>query len=134
MVGSKTLHRNITLANKQNRLQLRSSASFLTRILLLLGGDIELNPGDDVNYPCGICYETVKADQEGIQCNQCYCWFHKNTECCEILPEMYNILSTSPCVWLCPHCNEPNQSNSFLNDSLDLLHSENFFDPLLMNV
>ena len=131
VLGSETLHRNITLANKQNRLQLRSSASFLTHILRLLGGDIELNPGDEVNYPCGICYETVKADQEGIQCNQCYWWFHKNTGCCEILPEMYNILSTSPCVWLCPHCNEPNQSNSFLHDSLDSLHSENFFDPIL---
>ena len=44
--------------------------------------------------------------------------------------EMYNTLSNSPCVWLCPHCNEPNHSNSFLHDSLDSLHSVTSFNNL----
>ena len=45
--------------------------------------------------------------------------------CAFRLPDTrYNImsvsqtLSNSPCLWLCPHCNEPNHSNSFLHDSL----------------
>lgn len=86
-----------------------------------------------MNYSCGICSDPVRSEQEGIQCNQCCWWFHKNTGYCEISSEMFNILSTSPCVWLCPHCNEPYQSNSFLHDSLDSLYSANFFDPLLVS-
>ena len=129
-LGNESLHRNLTLANKLNRLQLRSSSSFFIHILLLLGGDVELNSGDKNHHPCGICSKPVRSDQEGIQCNDCRLWFHKNTGCCEMSTDMYNTLSNSPCVLLCPHCNEPNHSNSFLHDSLATLHPVNSFNYL----
>ena len=32
-------------------------------MVLLLGGDVELNPGDKWKFPCGICTKPVKINQ-----------------------------------------------------------------------
>ena len=70
-------------------------------MVLLLGGDVELNPGDKWKFPCGICTKPVKTNQKGIQCNECNSWFH--SKCCNISSAMYNILAYSSCIWICPN-------------------------------
>ena len=46
-----------------------------TLIVLLLGGDIELNPGPSV-YPCGYCQHNVSWNGDGLCCDNCDMWFH----------------------------------------------------------
>ena len=105
-----------------NDSRLRSNIPSLFYILLLLGGDIELNPGDKWP-PYGICSKQVKPNQEGIQCDQCNSCFH-------LIFEMCNILKNSLCVWLCTQCDKPNQLNSFLYGSLGSLCSTNSLESL----
>ena len=99
-------------------------------MLLLLVGDIKLNPGDKWKFPCGICSKPVKRNQAGIQCDQCNLWFHVNSKCCVISPEMYGILANSSSTWICPQCGLPNLSDSFFNSSVDSFNSSNYFEPL----
>ena len=89
--------------------------------VLLLGGDIHLNPGPNWKYPCGTCNKLVKRNQKGIQCDHCDLWYH--TKCCSIGDEIYNILANSPCVWLCPSCGLPSFSDSLPEASLDTHNS-----------
>ena len=42
----------------------------LAQILLLLGGDVELNPGDRGNV-CELCSKPVKRGSRSIQCSEC---------------------------------------------------------------
>ena len=51
----KTIHNNYQLCG----------CSVFFHLLLLLGGDIEVNPGEG-KFPCGICSEPVKSNQLGI--------------------------------------------------------------------
>ena len=45
--------------------------SLLSSILLLIAGDIEVNPGP-AKHPCGSCSKAVKSNQCGIFCEVCY--------------------------------------------------------------
>ena len=78
--------------------------SFLLSILLL-GRDIQLNPGPNWKYPGVICNKAVKRNQKGIQCDHCDLWYH--TKCCSIGDEMYQILANSSCTWICVDCGLP---------------------------
>ena len=97
-------------------------------MLLLLGGDVELNPGDKWKFPCGICTKPVKINQKGIQCDECNSWFH--SKCCDISPTMYDILAFSSCTWICPQCGLPNLSDSFFDSSMNTVNSPSYFKPL----
>lgn len=48
-------------------------SSFLR--LILLSGDISLNPGP-VKHPCGKCSKPVRKNQHAIVCDNCTYWFH----------------------------------------------------------
>ena len=54
----------------------RPSDSFF-KYLLMLSGDINLNPGP-VNNPCKVCQKPVR--QRVIYCKDCKFWFHKKCE------------------------------------------------------
>ena len=139
---------NTTLANSepiligfeaiysQNRLNRTSSTcSSLTVIkrlllsLLLLGGDIQLNPGPNWRYPCGVCNKPVKRNQKGIQCDHCDLWYH--TKCCSVGDEMYHILANSSCTWMCVNCGLPRFSDSLFDTSSDLFNSFSSLELLL---
>ena len=45
-------------------------------MFLLLGGNIESNPGPQYKHPCGVCTKSVISYQNGIQCDMCEVWFH----------------------------------------------------------
>ena len=71
--------------------------------LLILAGDIELNPGP-LKYPCSVCHSSVKNNQRGIFCNKCELWAH--AKCCDVSVEYYNKLSKDgDCFqWFCKRC------------------------------
>ena len=112
------------------RLDRLNDPSQLPMLLLLLGGDIEVNPGHNRKFPCGICLKPVKKNQAGIQCGECSNWFHVNTKCIDISPTVYSTLVNSSCMWNCPTCGLPNFSDSFFDSSIHSLNSPNVFEPL----
>ncbi len=83
--------------------------SLLGQMLLLLGGDIELNPGDR-GPSCGICSKSVRRTESSMQCCECNGLFH--LKCCEISSEHEQFIDSHH-TWLCPHCNQSNFSWGF---------------------
>ena len=86
------------------------------QILLILSGNIELNPGPTTPCPidpCGICGLTTD-DSPAVECEQCEIWFHKKcmTMC------TYNFDRLQNCSWICCTCGLPNFSSG-LFDSFD---------------
>ena len=45
--------------------------------VLLLSGDVHLNPGPSVVYPCRICQKEVLDSDPAVQCDQ---WVHVNCD------------------------------------------------------
>ena len=67
------------------------SALFLN--ILLLCGDISLNPGPGIKHPCAVCSKPVKVNQRAVQCDYCDRWHH--ARCCEISDAVYDALTNS---------------------------------------
>ena len=70
--------------------------------LILLCGDVALNPGPNYKYPCGICSKPVKCNQKGISCETCDTWYH--AKCSNIPDTEYLALSNNPDPWCCNDC------------------------------
>ena len=82
---------------------LRPSRSLLSTWLLLLSGDIEVNPGPkNWRFPCGVCSQPVRANQRGVQCDVCATWLH--TRCIGISNDQYVQLQHSDDPWSCQRC------------------------------
>ena len=79
-----------------DRLKFRNHNSFF-KYLLLLSGDINLNPGP-INNPCLICTKSVS--KRGLCCANCGIWMHK--KCNKINPEINIVQQDSPA--LCNFC------------------------------
>ena len=71
-VQTKSLHEWYAMS----KMKLKSYKSFFT-FLLLLSGDIALNPGPNMNYPCSKCNKSVRV---GIFCKTCNMWIHQKCE------------------------------------------------------
>ena len=120
----------------------------LLTLVLLLAGDIELNPGpakrNAAVWPCGICQYPVTWEHHGVACDGCSLWHHKS--CLSMCSNDYKDLEGSNVVWLCCKCDsincdnftfrsyELNTSNSFqplttIDSSIDSIHSS-VFSPL----
>ena len=54
----------------------KHTSLFYFSLLLIRSGDVELNPGPKVKYPCGSCKKAVKWSQRGVCCDQCDTWYH----------------------------------------------------------
>ena len=78
-----------------------NSLRFVLFSVLLLSGDVEINPGP-VKHPCKVCDKPVKSNQRGILCECCYYWLH--AKCLHMKPEEYDHLTTSDESWCCPDC------------------------------
>ena len=104
---------------------LRASRSLLTTVLLLLAGDVEVNPGPRTwKYPCGVCAKPVKRNQRGVQCDVCLSWLH--TRCIGVSNEEYGELQLSDDPWCCKRClkeampfHDVSSSDSVFNASAD---------------
>ena len=98
--------------------------------LLILSGNVELNPGPRTykfKYPCGVCSRPCKDNQPAIQCDSCNLWYHK--KCLSMNTIVYKALENSSCSWICCQCGLPNFSSSLFDSSQSLDHS-NSFQPL----
>ena len=73
--------------------------------LLLVAGDVEINPGS-TKHPCAVCCKPVKRNQRGIYCDASYSWLH--TRCISMSNEEYSELqhSDSDQPWCCKRCQE----------------------------
>ena len=47
-------------------------------LLLILSGDININPGPTIKFPCGTYSNDVKEFTDCICCDNCNIWFHKS--------------------------------------------------------
>ena len=70
--------------------------------ILLLSGDVHLNPGP-VLYPCRICCKSVQNNQRGLLCDMCHRWCH--IKCVSVSDiEHDNYCELGEFNWLCPIC------------------------------
>ena len=86
--------------NSGRRLSSARHVSYYTACLLLLSGNIEVNPGP--KHPCGFCSRSVRSNQRGILCEVCYFWYH--TKCIDMPVSEYNRLSLCDEAWCCSSC------------------------------
>lgn len=101
--------------------------TLVLHLLLILCGDIELNPGPGTpRFPCGICSKAVKNNDPAVCCDACNNWIHN--KCCGLDSAMYSKLMGSNCSWVCYNCGLPNFSDSFFHDfnTSSILHENSF--------
>ena len=78
-----------------------SRPSLFSSILLLIAGDVQVNPGP-AKHPCASCSKPVKSNQRGIFCEVCYQWYH--TKCVNMCTSEYQRLSDEG--WCCHRCHK----------------------------
>ena len=110
---------NHKLARKQKHH--KPNILIVLRLLLLLAGDIEMNPGPTVKYPCGQCNKAVKLDS--VACNTCDRWYHR--KCLGMRKNIF--LNLGDASWHCLNCALPNVT-AFLDSTVDV--HETRFDSL----
>ena len=74
-------------------------------VLLLLCGDISLNPGPSDVFPCGVCSTEVLDDAAAVCCDSCDCWIHVSCDPSLSMEDYHHMLSnpsTDP--WFCFCC------------------------------
>ncbi len=109
-----------------NRTIIKNNTNCHLLLLLLLSGDIELNPGPNSIYPCAYCELKVDYGMKAIKCDHCSMWYHKT--CITMCTKDYENLENNSLSFLCYRCDHPNYvSNSF---SLQL-STQNVYDPLV---
>ena len=87
-------------------------------LMLVLAGDIELNPGPSV-YPCGYCEKPVTWENEAVCCDNCSLWHHKT--CTSMCSEAFSQLDGTNVQWHCCKCDSIN-ANSFTYHSYNSDH------------
>lgn len=95
-------------------------------LILILSGDIQLNPGPNSVYPCGFCQRSVRFEHKrAICCDECSIWYH--SQCIEDSVNKVDIeLLQHPSVaWLCTKCHTPN-IDSFTYHSYELETTNQF--------
>jgi len=72
-------------------------------LLVLLCGDVKLNPGPGTKYPCSVCYQPVRRNQKALLCDLCEQWTHR--KCCSIDNSIYATYQRMAYFcWCCPRC------------------------------
>ena len=84
-------------------------------ILLILGDQVELNPGPNIKYPCQVCNKPVRWNQKGIACDNCDLWYYQ--ACMSMNTDSYLRHANSSLAWLCKACHTPNHT-SILYESI----------------
>ena len=70
--------------------------------LILLSGDINLNPGP-VKDPCFLCNKGCRSNQKAIQCDDCDNWYH--VKCIGMKnDEYFDLVSDTSANWICTKC------------------------------
>ena len=70
--------------------------------LLIVSGDIEVNPGP-IKYPCSVCEKSVKSNQQALSCDSCDRWTH--CKCSGVTTvRYYDYQLQDYFQWVCPRC------------------------------
>ena len=115
----------------RHKLLMHNNSTKLSMILiLLLSGDVEMNPGPrPPKCPCGSCNKAVQNTQAAICCDDCNRWYHK--DCIGLCAQVYTVLETQKsCSWICCNCGIPNFTSDMFDITDDSFHSVNSFDTL----
>ena len=88
-----------------------SALWFYCMLLLMLSGDVSLNPGPrSCKFPCG--------NHAGIQCDSCDRWLH--CKCINMSVREYKLLGSDHSEpWFCTTCVLPQFTDSFINTCSD---------------
>ena len=96
-------------------------------IILLLSGDVALNPGP-VKIPCGKCKRPVAKNHRALKCYLCNINWH--IKCAEIRPSDYNTIRNSNQEWRCKPCeaspnisNLPTDDNTTIHPNIDIINT-----------
>ena len=95
----------------------------ITFLVLLLSGDVELNPGprqSDI-FPCGYGQKPVTWSTPGICCGNCDIWFH--CSCVDIGSLEYSRLGHESQSWDCYRCGSRNESLIYHAYNVDVRNS-----------
>ena len=102
-----------TLTRSKSSPSCSLSTKQLSLFIILLAGDIQLNPGpcpQTSTYPCGTCELPVTWSSAGICCDQCDVWHHKS--CIdEMNSEEFSKLENSASDWNCFKCKSISSSS-----------------------
>ena len=111
---------------KKTKINHKTHMAVLISLLLLVGGDIELNPGPNSIYLCGICEQGVNDSHRAFCCDGCDIWYHKSY--ISICTQDFEYLENRSISYICYKCNVPNYiSNLHLTHEVD---TTNLLDPL----
>ena len=104
--------------------------SSITLLIIILSGDIQLNPGPSSIYPCGYCELPVTWNHfRAVCCDNCSLCYH--SECIELSSDRINLLQYSNISWICCKCDSQNV-DSFTYHSYEFEVSNRF--SLLSNL
>ena len=87
--SNKPRHLRFTKVHTNSRLHLKCSSTqhllFITSLILILSGDVELNPGPPNDEIKCVCSSTEEASHM-LACESCLCWCR--SECVNISPSI----------------------------------------------
>jgi len=97
----------------------------ISLLLLILSGDVSLNPGPPTKYPCITCNKAVTYMCPAVQCDNCNLWVHNH--CSGLSDSQYqNYIEISNLTFLCPNCHFPTFLKHFMISSSDIETSNRF--------
>ena len=86
------------------------SKKLLIVTLLLLAGDVEINPGPGgSSFLCGLCEIDANWSNGGIACEHCDVWYHR--DCAWLNLSTFNRLASPSRIWICYKCSSKNFSH-----------------------
>ena len=96
-------------------------------LIILMSGYVQLNPGPQVKYPCGICNKNVRTKQKAMECETCLSWYHN--KCSGMNDLLYRVhMEHESYTWICYRCGMPNLTDSTLFRTPS---TSNSFDALI---
>ena len=97
----------------------------LVMVILLLSGDVQLNPGPPTRtpkYPYGVCSKNVNSNHKAMECEDCFMWY--NIKCLNMGDNMYQVhMHHNSYTWACIKCGLPNFTNSSLFTTITVSNS-----------
>ena len=110
--------------NRKNILGKKRSSILL--LIIILGGDVESNPGP-VKFPCSVCKRPVAKNYRSVKCERQECHQLVHIKCGGITPdEFHNIRIQCPdrrTVWFCNRCEDMNIVPDLLSMNLPINNS-----------
>ena len=126
--GHKLSSLKLTRSQHDRHQQKRVEHLCLSSLILLLAGDVQINPGPKGKavsiYPCGYCEKPVNWSHLAVCCDNCSIWYHKSCE--NLDTEDMSRLGHESVAWHCYKCGNIN-IDSFTFNSFQLRTSNEYY-------